>query len=142
MNDEKRHKNREIRIYKSLIIAAGIIVVAILLAVADAGGFDVLGLAIGLIMPAVLAFGAILVISVIGLFKGSRSTRTRILLWWACLFMFVVILEGASKYSDYSGYSEIREIVILLLGSVVLLILPTIWLRNAVRRVRGKLEND
>ncbi len=142
MNDEKRHKNREIRIYKSLIIAAGIIVVAILLAVADAEGFDVLGLAIGLIMPAGVALVVILIISVCGLFRCSRSTRTRILLWWACLFMFVLILEGASKYSDYSGYSEIRENVILLLGSVVLLILPTIWLRNAVRRVRGKLEND
>ncbi len=41
MNDEKRHKNREIRIYKSLIIAAGIIVVAIILAVAGIKGFDV-----------------------------------------------------------------------------------------------------
>ncbi len=139
MNGEKRHKGLEITIYRSLILAAGMMAVMFLMAVADAEGFDVLGLAIGLIMPAVLAFGAILVISVIGLFKGSRSTRTRILLWWACLFMFVVILEGASTYSEYS---EIRENVILLLGSVVLLILPTIWLRNAVRRVRGKLEND
>ncbi len=142
MNDEKRHKNPEIRIYKSLIIAAGIIVVAILLGVADFEGFDVLGLAIGLIMPAGVALVVILIISVCGLFRCSWSTRTRILLWWACLFMFGVILEGAYRYSEYSGYSEIREIVILLLGSVVLLILPTIWLRNAVRRVRGKLEND
>ena len=147
MNDEKRHKNREIRIYKSLIIAAGIIVVAILLAVAGAAGVDFLGfLFFSLITPAGVALVVILIISVCGLFRCSWSTRTRILLWWACLFMFVVILVGASRYSEYSGYSEIRKFVILLLilllGSVVLLILPTIWLRNAVRRVRGKLEND
>ena len=143
MNDEKRHKNREIRIYKSLIIAAGIIVVAILLAVAGIKGFDVfVWLFFSLITPAGVALVVILIISVCGLFRCSWSTRTRILLWWACLFMFVVILEGASTYSEYSEYSEIRENVILLLGSVVLLILPTIWLRNAVRRVRGKLEND
>ena len=132
MNDENHHKSREIRIYKSLIIAAGIIAVAIPMAVVgDYGkGSLLIYVALALIIPAVMGFGAILVISVIGLFKGSWSTRTRILLWWACLFMFVLILEGASKYS---GYSEIREFVILILGIVILFVLPVIWVRNASR---------
>ena len=64
--------------------------------------------------------------------------KTRILLWYACLLMFIVILEGSTTLE----YSEKRENVILLLGVVVLLTLPAIWLRNAVRCVRRKLEHD
>ena len=75
MNDEKRHKNREIGIYKSLIIAAGIMAVAILVGVAASHGFPVLYLAFGLIMPAGIALVVILIMSVGGLFRCSRLGR-------------------------------------------------------------------
>ena len=125
MNDEKRHKNEELTIYRLLIIAAGMMAVMFLMAAADNYGLPVLGAAIALAPIAVLAFGAILVISVIGLFKGSRLLRRHLLLWYACLFTLILFLESivSVKLSDY----------ILALGVVILLILPVIWVRNASR---------
>ena len=123
--DEKRHKDPEIRVYKSLVIAAVILLGTVLLAAADSYGLDVLGFAIILVFPAVVALVVILVISVVGLFRCSWSGRIRLLLWYACLFTAILILEPIVP-GELQNY-------ILLLGAIVLLILPAIWLWNAFR---------
>ena len=129
VNGGKRHKHREIeiRVYKSLIIAAGIMAVMILMQFAEFRGVEkVLGLAITLLLPSFLAVVAILVISVIGLFRCSWSVGGRLLLWYACLFTLFRMNESIAPPVKL-------EIGIGILGVLVLLTLPVIWLRNALR---------
>jgi hypothetical protein len=130
VNDEKRHINRkiDIRVYKSLIIAAVILLGMVLMAIADSYGVDVLGFAIMLVYPASLALVVIFVISVVGLFRCSWVGRRRLLLWYACVFTVILILESTDstisvKTSEYIGY----------LGGIILLLLPVVWLWNAFR---------
>ena len=125
MNGEKRHKGLEIIIYKSLIIAAGIMTVIVLMAIADDYGLLVLGAAFAFVPVIFLAFVAILVISVVGLVMCSWLLIRHLLLWYAYLFTLVLFLEliVPAKLSNF----------IMALGVVLLLILPVIWVRNASR---------
>ena len=133
VNGGKRHKHREIeiRVYKSLIIAAGIMAVMILMLFAESRGVEkVLGLAVTLLVPSFLAVVAILVISVIGLFRCSWSVGGRLLLWYACLFTLLFTLF---RMNESIAPPVKLAIGIGILGVLVLLILPVIWLRNALR---------
>ena len=124
MNDEKRHKTREIRIYKSLIIATGLTAVILFILSAPAEGL--IRILLWYLGPiAFVAFGASLLLSVWGFFTGSWLLRKQLLLWYACLAMLFLIEESAvsAKLADN----------ILTLGVVVLFILPVIWVRNASR---------
>jgi len=125
VNGEKRHKGLEIIIYKSLIIAAGIMTVIVLMAIADDYGLLVLGAAFAFVPVIFLAFAAILVISVVGLVMCSWLLIRHLLLWYAYLFTLVLFLEliVPAKLSNF----------IMALGVVILLILPVIWVRNASR---------
>ena len=128
MNDEYRHKGLEIAIYISLIIPAGIL----------AGGIlaDILGdlspiNKIGFLVFSGMTFALSLILSVIGLFKGSRLLREHLLLWYGLLF--AVIFFGVS-WSESIRYYEIMAGNILFFGFVVVLIvLPVIWLGNVLR---------
>ncbi len=128
MNDEKRHKNLEadITIYKSLIVAAGILAVIVLLTIAyKEKGLGPLGFYFFILAPIVFfAFVVILLKQVIDLFGCSRLGRRRLLTWYACLFVMVLAADSLSgAQSDF----------IFAIAPVVLLILPVVWVRKASR---------
>ena len=125
MSDEKRHKNQELTIYRSLIFAAGMMAVSILMLIADDYGLPLFYAAFYLLPLVFLAFGAILVISVIGLFKGSWLLRRHLLLWYACSFTLILIVESIVSPNLADN--------ILILGIVILFVLLVIWVRNASR---------
>ncbi len=121
MNDEKRQKNLEadITIYKSLIVAAGILAVILLMGIADSRGANMVGKAILFAPIAILIFFVILLVQVIDFLKCSWIGRRRLLLWYTCLF--VLVMEASQ--SDF----------IFAIAPVVLLVLPVIWLWKAFR---------
>ncbi len=115
MNDEKRHKTREIRTYYSLIFAAGTGFVLMLYP------FSVV-----FFWPFFLvAFGASFFFSVWGFFTCSRLLRVHLLLWYGCLFTLILIMESIASANLADN--------ILRLGVVILFVLPVIWVRNASR---------
>ena len=125
MNDEKRHKGLEIKIYISLIIPAGFWAVSILIAFPGerivSAGLAVLGL---------LAFVVTLIVSVGSLFSASRLLKRHLLIWYGCLFALIVTEVFVNAYfTDPVKLSN----NILALGVVVLLVLPVIWLWNVLR---------
>ncbi len=77
---------------------------------------------------ALLVFGGVLILSVLGLFVGSWSLRKHLLLWYACGFLFVALTEVSGKLADYIG----------LLGVAVLLVLSINWRRHAEATKRKK----
>lgn len=108
VNDEKRHKTREIGIYYSLIFAAG------------TGFAQVLyPLYFLLFWPFFLvAFPAIFFFSVWGFLTGSGRFRVHLLLWYGCLFTLAS--------ANLAG-STLRQ------GFILLFVLPVIWVWNASR---------
>ena len=128
MSDEKRHKGLEITIYISQIILAGILAGAILV---EIFGDQPQSVYIPFFVLAFLTLVVSLILSVIGLFKGSRLLREHLLLWYGLLF--AVIFFGVS-WSESIRYYEIMAGNILFFGFVVVLIvLPVIWLGNVLR---------
>ena len=134
MNDRKHHKKLEIGIYISLIIATGIMMLITFVLVAidselissesEEGAYALTVIYGGIV--AFLAFGASLILSVLGFITGPWLLRRHLLLWYACLFTLFLIMESkvSEKLSDF----------ILVLGVVILLMLPVFWVRNASRR--------
>ena len=133
MNDEKRQENREgtlervdelprdYIVYGSLIVAAVMLAVMLIVVATDEYGFIVMGLAV----PAAMVLVAASVISLLGLFVASWSGRRRFLLWCACLVTAILISQSVEPGEP--------EESILILGVVVLLVLPVVWLWNAVK---------
>ena len=122
MYGEKRHKGLEKTIYVLLIIPAGIMAMYLLASTSDdpVASFPYL-------MFSTLTFAIGLLLSVVGLFKGSWSLRKHLLLWYGCLSILILTEVLVDEYVKYS--SELAD-YILTLGTVVLLIMPIIWLRN------------
>jgi len=129
VNDEKRQENRGIDtgIYISLIVAAGMLTVILLMLIGDEHGVkQALGLAVILVIPASLAFLVILAVHVFGLFRCSRLTRQNLLLWYLCLFVVISMVGSMSS-------SRLSDNFPPLLGVVFLFVLPVIWLRKLSR---------
>ncbi len=120
---ENHHKNREIGIYISLIIAIGIMVLIMLIWALIPELYP--GLVIGGGPLVFLAMGVALFSSVLGFFTCSWLLRRHLLLWYGCLFTLFLIMESMVP-GELQNY-------ILLLGVVILLVLPVIWVRNAYR---------
>ena len=133
MNDEKRHKTREIRIYKSLIITIGIMaVILFILSGIDSGSVPresaegVYAFSMMVIGPiAFLAIVVTLFLSVFGFFTCSWLLRKHLLLWYGCMFTLILIMELTVSPNLADN--------ILNLGVVILFVLPVIWVRNASR---------
>ncbi len=108
-----KHFDHDVGIYISLIIPAGFWAAAIL---SDLTPFFLVG---------ILAFVVTLLLSVFGLFEGSRLLKRHLLIWYGCLFAMILPVE----YFDSAKLSNF----ILALGVVVLLVLPVIWIWKALR---------
>ncbi len=123
MNDEKRY----IGTYISLIIPAGIVAGAILVAIFSDEGpavyipFGVLGF---------LTFTVSLILSVNGLFKGSRLLKRHLRLWYGCLFALILTMI---LYEGLFIVSGLVEAFITAPFVAILLILPVIWIWKALR---------
>ncbi len=132
MNGEKRHKGLEITIYISLIIPAGIMAMYLLTVAPD----DPVG-SLPFLVFSTLTFAVSLLLSVIGLFKGSRLLRRHLLLWYGCLVTLILTLVFVDEYFTY--WAKLPD-YILALGIVVLLALPVIWLRKASEGVSELIQ--
>ncbi len=133
MNGEKRHKGLEITIYISLIIPAGIMAMYLLTFTPD----DPVA-SLPFFVYSTLTFAVSLILSVIGLFKGSRLLRRHLLLWYGCLVTLILIIEVfVDEY--FTDSAELAN-YILALGIVVLLALPVIWLRKASEGVSELIQ--
>jgi len=126
VNDKKRGKKLEMGvgflagIYISLIIPVGFFAGAILAAfIGDNGPLA----RMPFMIPGLLTFAGTLCLSVIGLFKGSRLLRRHLLLWYGCLFTWILTAVFVDQYIKY----------IDALAVVILLVLPVIWLWKALR---------
>ena len=138
MNDEKRdeHRKVDIRIYISLIIAAGVMAMILLLLFLDAyipreiAGGKIIFSAIMFIPFALVAVVVTLLIQVVGLFICSWSARKRLLIWYGCLF---ALIPTTIWYEGLPTYSHIVESSMAAPFVAILLILPIIWLWKAAR---------
>ena len=125
MNGEKRDIGFEKTIYISLIIPAGIMAVNILTYIpGDRGSFT------AFLVFAILTFAASLLLSVIGLFTGSRLLRRHLLVWYGCLVTLILTMVFVDEY--LTNWAKLSD-NIADLGIFVLLVLPVVWLRNASR---------
>ncbi len=121
---ENHHKNREIGIYISLIIAFGMMVLMELIIGELNTELYVLLVILG--VPLVfLACCVALFLSVRGFFTCSWLLRRHLLLWYGCLFTLFFIVESMVP-------GELQNFIFFL-GVVLLLVLPVIWVRNAYR---------
>ena len=125
MNGEKRDKGFEKTIYISLIIPAGLMVGYVLTFNPGDRGSSTLFLVLS-----TLTFVASLLLSVIGLFTGSRLLRRHLLVWYGCLVTLVLTMVFVDEY--LTNWAKLSD-NIADLGIFVLLVLPVVWLRNASR---------
>ncbi len=125
MNGEKRDKVFEKTIYISLIIPAGIMAVYILTFIPG----DPVS-STPFFVYSTLTFAASLLLSVIGLFTGSRLLRRHLLLWYGSLVTLILTLVFVDEY--LTNWAKLSD-NIADLGIFVLLVLPVVWLRNASR---------
>ncbi len=125
MNGEKRDKGFEKTIYISLIIPAGLMVGYVLTFKPGDRGSSTLFLVLS-----TLTFAASLLLSVIGLFTGSRLLRRHLLVWYGCLITLILTMVFVDEY--LTNWAKLSD-NIFDLGIFVLLVLPVIWLRNASR---------
>ncbi len=133
MNGEKRDIGFEKTIYISLIIPAGLMVGYVLTFNPGDRGSSTLFLVLS-----TLTFAASLLLSVIGLFTGSRLLRRHLLVWYGCLVTLILIIEVfVDEY--FTDSAELAN-YILALGIVVLLALPVIWLRKASEGVSELIQ--